>query len=126
MLRLSSVSAMLLCLSATATYAENRTLTGAEINALLPTVIALGDGTRQIFSAKGATNYTNQGRDSYGSWWVEGDEYCSSWPPAGGYACYAVQLDDAPVDAPDNDRAPILRWVGESGRPTINRLEEKQ
>lgn len=101
--------------------AENRRLSGAEIAALLPTVVAVSEDTRQVFSASGGTTYTNQGRDSYGSWWVADDQYCSRWPPAGGFACYDVHLDDAPADG----GAPILRWVGDSGRPTINRLEDK-
>lgn len=99
----------------------DRPLTNAEIADLLPRVVAIGQDTRQTFSAAGATTYSQGGRDSYGSWWAEGDQYCSRWPPADGFACYDVRLDEAPADGGD----PILTWIGDSGVPSINRLKPK-
>ena len=111
-----------LCLSATALGAAEVKLTTDEITALLPTVVAIGEGTRQTFSAAGATTYTQGGRDSYGSWWAAGDQYCSRWPPGNGTTCYDILLDDTPADG----GAPVLRWIGESGNATINHLEPKE
>ncbi len=94
--------------------AEERKLTGAEIDALLPTIVALGDVTRQTFSARGATTYMDRGRDSYGSWAARGDQYCSQWPPANGWACYDVFVEGE-----------TLIWVGDSGHRTITTMKPK-
>ena len=103
-----------LALLATSLSAEERKLNNAEIDALLPTIIAEGKDTRQTFSAKGATNYTDRGRDSFGTWAARGDQYCSQWPPANGWACYDVLVD-----------GDTLIWVGESGNRTINTMKPK-
>ena len=65
--------------------------------------------TRPI-DAAGATIYLS-GKEplSHGRWWLQGDKYCSQWPPQGGWACYAVMGD------PDA-RPPTLTWIGDSGR----------
>lgn len=98
-----------------AVLAEQRQLTGEEIEALLPTIIATGRDTRQTFSQNGRTTYHNGGRASFGRWWVEENLYCSNWPPADGKACYQVW----------RDKEKII-WIGESGTPTENRVETKQ
>ena len=86
-------------------------LTGAEIAALLPGVVALGEGTRQTFLADGGTLYTDARGPSAGRWRVEGDRYCSQWPPAESWACYGVLRD--------GDR---LIWVDARGGRTLNTL----
>ena len=103
--------ALALILIAGGAAAEERPLAGNEIAALLPTIVALGTGTRQTFSAAGATTYSQGGRDSFGSWEVRGDRYCSRWPPADGWACYDVMRDGE-----------TLVWVGESRARTVNRI----
>ena len=97
-------------------WAEPTVMRGQDIEALLPTVILEGDQTRQIFSAAGATTYTVQGRDTYGSWRVDGDRYCSQWPPAREWSCYRV--------VHDGDAQTII-WLDGQGRETINRVIAK-
>lgn len=67
----------------------------------------------QHFYASGRTRYTSS-EDSWGYWRVEGDMYCSQWPPADGWACYTVQSGP--------NRA--LKFVGESGAETIGTYAE--
>ena len=106
--------ALALILFAAPLSAEERKLNNAEIDALLPTIVSLGENTRQTFSARGATTYTDRGRDSYGTWAARGDRYCSQWPPANGWACYDVLVDGE-----------TLFWVGDSGHRTINVMKPK-
>jgi len=97
--------------------AFSKPLNSTEIAALLPTIVAIGDQTSQIFSSAGATTYTDRGRASFGSWRVQDDKYCSQWPPAGGWSCYAVDFDP---------EAKVLIWIGGGGDRTINRVETKK
>ena len=47
------------------------------------------DGATQVFNSDGTTTYTEHGRPSEGSWYVEGQLFCSFWPPS--YTgCYQV------------------------------------
>ena len=100
----------------TPTFAEEVKLGDAEIAALLPTIIASGDKTRQIFSAHGATTYTDRGRDTYGSWRADKGQYCSQWPPADAWACYDVLYDKA---------GSKLIWVDGGGHRTVNLVVSK-
>ena len=65
-------------------------LTGPQIEAVLDdaTVIYQG-GEIQTFYKSGRTLYNN-GQPSWGYWTVRGNQYCSQWPPADGWDCYAV------------------------------------
>ncbi|MEM1365635.1 MAG: hypothetical protein AAGH82_07770 [Pseudomonadota bacterium] len=58
------------------------------------TAIATGGvGTpwRQHFAADGTTRYYSGSRPaSLGAWRIEGDQYCSLWPPAKNWDCYTV------------------------------------
>lgn len=92
-------------------------LDGAQIRALLPDIIAHGAASRQVFSASGATTYTNHGRDSFGMWRVQGDQYCSQWPPSGNWVCYDVLLGEG---APET-----IIWVDVGGGRLINTLERR-
>ena len=95
---------------------QAKLLTGEEIAELLPTIVAVGDQTSQIFSAAGATTYTDRGRASFGSWRVQDDKYCSQWPPAGGWSCYGVDFDA---------KTNTLIWIGAGGDRTVNQVEPK-
>ena len=106
--------ALLFVLLAAPLSTEERRLTSEEINILLPSIIAVGDKTRQTFSARGATTYTDRGRDSLGSWEARDNKYCSQWPPASGWACFDVLTD--------GDQ---LIWIGDSGHRTINIMKPK-
>jgi hypothetical protein len=69
-------------------------LTGAEITlALSDRELVYADGTRQTFRPGGETYYG----DTTGSWRVEGDTYCSVWPPSDRWACYGVEINGLDV-----------------------------
>ncbi|MEO9820470.1 MAG: hypothetical protein ABJ370_09475 [Paracoccaceae bacterium] len=44
----------------------------------------------QEFQSSGRTLY-NAGRDSWGHWRIEDDQYCSQWPPSDLWACYQLE-----------------------------------
>ena len=46
----------------------------------------------QEFNASGRTLY-NAGEDSWGYWRIQGDQYCSMWPPSDLWACYSFSKD---------------------------------
>lgn len=78
------------------------TLTGGEIaTALTGRTLAYAVAT-QDFRASGKTLYVSNGRDSWGNWRIEGDQYCSQWPPSDLWACYDIQVSGG-----------ALRFVGE-------------
>jgi hypothetical protein len=58
--------------------------------ALAARVLAYADGSTQNFFADGRTLYES-GSASWGRWRVEGDLYCSQWPPAERWDCYGVE-----------------------------------
>ncbi len=74
-------------------FADEQKLTGAEIEALLPTIKASGPSYTQTFSKKGLTTYVFDGRPSEGRWSVQSDQYCSTWPPNDIVECYDVLVD---------------------------------
>lgn len=114
--------AILLLASSHPAEAEERKLVGLEIRALLPTIIVRGNGTSQSFSASGETTYSDHGRDSRGRWSVEGDLYCSVWPPNESKACYAVSVEEGP---PDGGPSTII-WEDPSGERVINIIAAKE
>jgi hypothetical protein len=75
--------------------AWSATLDGAAITeALAGHRFAYDDGTSQLFATDGWTLFfARDGSDSIGHWRVEGDQYCSVWPPSDHWACYAVTQD---------------------------------
>lgn len=97
-------AAMLMLLSASvqAEEAAWHPMTGVEIAGALTDRVLQYDNAWQDFRASGKTLY-NAGRDSWGYWRVEGDQYCSLWPPQDLWACYDMERT--------GDR---LRFVGSS------------
>lgn len=90
-----------------------KTLTGAEIEtALTDRTLDYGSAT-QVFKASGRTLYSVAGRDSWGSWAVREDQYCSVWPPSDLWACYDIQAKPGAV-----------RFVGAQGDITDGRYAE--
>jgi hypothetical protein len=64
-------------------------LDGAGVTAALAArVLRYGDGAEQNFFADGRTLYSINGTDSWGHWRVQGDQYCSNWPPSDRWDCY--------------------------------------
>ena len=111
----------LICTVATTVFAEERQLSGKEISDLLPTILATGvdEDTRQTFSVSGIPYSSSGSRPSTGKWWVTATQYCSSWPPSDGQACYDVLLDEATTPN-------TLIWIGDSGRRILNTLAPKE
>jgi hypothetical protein len=104
-----------------AANAEERALTGPQIKELLPRITVKGEATVQHFSPTGETTYTDHGRESRGRWSVEGDLYCSTWPPNEAKSCYGVNIEEGP---PDGGPATII-WVNAAGERAVNIIEDK-
>ena len=67
---------------------------------------------RQDFRASGRTLY-NAGQDSWGYWRIEGDAYCSQWPPSDLWACYRVE-----------QKGTLLRFIGSADDITEGRYAD--
>ena len=77
-----------LCVSGVAAAGDTWTsLTGEEIRQALSDRKLRYETAWQEFRASGRTLY-NAGQDSWGYWRVEGNQYCSKWPPSDLWACY--------------------------------------
>jgi hypothetical protein len=71
-------------------------MSGAEIaQALTEQTLKYATAT-QTFYASGKTLY-DSGRPSWGYWRVEGDQYCSQWPPNDLWACYGLEQQGVKV-----------------------------
>ena len=82
-------------------------LKGAQIRAALAgRQLDYASGSVQDFRASGRTLYS-AGADSWGYWRVQGDQYCSMWPPSDLWACYDL------LQAGNR-----LRFVGAAGDTT--------
>ena len=89
-----AITSILILLCSTAIgIAQEQKLTGAEIEALLPNIKAKGENFTQVFTQKGLTTYTYDGRPSEGRWMVQDNQYCSTWPPNNAIECYDVLVD---------------------------------
>ena len=87
------VGVVLGAFSGLAARAEPHRLTGTAIEELLPRHRwRYEDESTQVFFASGGTNYYSS-RLTRGRWRVEGDRYCSVWPPSDVWACYDVFAD---------------------------------
>lgn len=65
-------------------------LTGDEVRTALEGRTLVYANAWQDFRASGRTLY-NAGADSWGYWRVQGDQYCSQWPPSDLWACYGLE-----------------------------------
>lgn len=95
-------------------------LTGAEITtALSSRVLAYQDGTTQNFFGDGRTLFETASGEgqSWGRWRVDGDLYCSTWPPSESWACYGLEAEADGLD---------LRFVAADGRLSIGRYQDLQ
>ena len=100
-----------LCFSLLCTFASAAEvkLSGPDISKLLTEKSLYAEGVEQIFRASGQTFYLQNGSSSAGSWKVQGDQYCSVWPPNPSWACYDVMEDGGTVTfiAKDGKRFPM-------------------
>jgi len=68
-------------------------LTGPQITqALSARVLGYDKGASQTFFADGRTLYETD-KPEWGRWRVQGDLYCSQWPPSDRWVCYGVTRD---------------------------------
>lgn len=90
---------MIFLMTAGPAMAEDWTpLTGDQITAALTARVLVYDGgARQQFNADGSTPYESP-EVSQGQWRVEGDQYCSQWPPSDRWSCYGVEAEAAGLD----------------------------
>jgi hypothetical protein len=89
--------------------AEPVKLTGPEItSALADATLYAGEkaNIEQIFQKSGQTIYIENGQYSQGTWFVEGDKYCSLWPPGTRKSCFDVTRDGNTVT-----------FIGSNGKP---------
>ncbi|MEM9715360.1 MAG: hypothetical protein AAF826_02475 [Pseudomonadota bacterium] len=84
--RRSAILALCVCASPVASE-DWVAMSGDDIQASLTDIRLEYEGAWQEFYLSGRTLY-NAGRDSWGAWRVEGDRYCSQWPPNSSWACY--------------------------------------
>ncbi|WP_343559978.1 hypothetical protein [Kiloniella sp. b19] len=97
LLRHAGMTALLFLLSPAPVLAADQetSLSGQAIQELLTGNTASnrpGDSfVHQTFEASGRTVYRQGERPTeIGKWRVEGDQYCSQWPPFGGWSCYRM------------------------------------
>lgn len=90
-------------------------LDGAGVTAALTgQKVVYQDGSSQTFRADGVTFYTAPGgAESQGRWRVEGNRYCSVWPPSDSWACYDVEGE-----------AEVIRFISGGGDVTAGRLDQ--
>ena len=112
MRRIARIAMITCLLPLTAAAQEWRLLDGDGVRAALEgRRLRYASGAVQDFRASGRTLY-NAGRDSWGYWRVQGNQYCSQWPPSDLWACYDLRR------APDGG---ALRFVGPGGDVTQGR-----
>jgi hypothetical protein len=95
----------LLCLAilafAPANALASGSLSGVGIAALLTDATLYGTDngqpSEQVFQKSGVTFYSVPNGQSQGSWKIEGNKYCSAWPPNPSWVCYDVINDGAAV-----------------------------
>lgn len=78
-------------------------------NALAARVLGYAGGETQTFFADGRTLY-DASSPSWGRWRVDGDLYCSQWPPADRWDCYGVERNGLDI-----------RFVAVGGSVTVGR-----
>ncbi|PTX56504.1 hypothetical protein C8N43_1163 [Litoreibacter ponti] len=101
-------AAIVLCWSAEAEQ-EWVALSGAQIGTALTDRGLVYERARQHFYASGRTSY-DSGRTEWGYWRVEGNRYCSQWPPSDTWACFGVARHGGNGS---------LKFIGEGGAATV-------
>jgi hypothetical protein len=92
-------------------------LDGPAITAALSArVLAYPGGDTQNFFADRRTLYEG-GSAQWGQWRVQGDRYCSQWPPSDRWDCYAIDRAAGGLD---------LRFRPDRGAPTVGRYIDLQ
>lgn len=91
-----------------------RVLDDAGITAALAArVLQYEDGSTQNFFQDGRTLYEAGGGEAWGKWWVDGGQYCSTWPPSDVPACYGVEAQGLNV-----------RFTSKGGAVSVGRYQD--
>ncbi|MEP1585278.1 MAG: hypothetical protein ABJR46_13775 [Tateyamaria sp.] len=101
------IALMFLIFAPSGALADWIALKGPEISQALTGRTLAYEKAQQDFRASGKTLYVFGGRDSWGNWRVQDDQYCSQWPPQDLWACYGLER-----------QGDALRFVGEAGDVT--------
>jgi hypothetical protein len=103
-----------LCLVSPARAEDWRVLDDAGVTAALSArVLEYEDGSTQNFFQDGRTLYQAGAGESWGKWWVEAGQYCSTWPPSDAVACYRVEAQGLDV-----------RFIGAGGDVSVGRYQD--
>lgn len=89
-----------------------RQLNGVQIEAALDGRSLQYEAATQVFYKSGKTLY-DAGHPSWGAWRIQGDRYCSEWPPNAGWDCYNF---DQRVDAETGSIE--MRFISDTGHET--------
>ena len=86
--------------------ASETKLSGSDMQTILYDKILYAKDAEQIFQKSGVTFYSAGGNQSQGNWKIEGEKYCSQWPPNQAWACYDVMQDGNKITfiSKDGDR----------------------
>jgi hypothetical protein len=98
---------------ATSAHSAERPLKGPEIDALIKGNTVTGENIngiwKQFFDASGETTYlAPEKAPTVGTWNVQGDRFCSKWPPNDNFVCYDVTGD---LDA----KPKSITWISGGG-----------
>ena len=105
--------------AAGAVFAEEawRKLGADELNKVLAArTVAYENGASQTFDIAGSTGY-DSGTFSAGKWKIDGNRYCSVWPPSEKWACYDVEMSADGLG---------LKFIADDGSETIGRYVDLQ
>jgi hypothetical protein len=84
-------------------------LAGPEIEAALDEKKVKYPTATQTFYKSGKTLY-DAGRPSWGNWRIQGDQYCSQWPPSAGWECYDFERN--------GETGAAVRFISKTGHVT--------
>lgn len=90
----------------------------ADILALLTGASVESTTWSQTFEKGGATIYVSGDNRSTGRWDVQGDQYCSEWPPSDRWSCYDISAENT-------GGVTTITWIGGDGSRETARLVPK-
>lgn len=95
-----------------------------------PQIEAALDGRKLVYSTASQTFYKSgrtlydTGRPSWGYWRIQGDAYCSQWPPNDGWDCYSFERRVRTSVDNSGEEKIELRFISQSGHVTEARYTE--
>jgi len=86
------LSALIILAALPAAASDWQVLNGEEIRVVLTGRTVDYEAAWQDFRTSGKTLY-NAGADSWGTWDIRNDQYCSQWPPNSAWTCYDIDMN---------------------------------